>query len=580
MRLTDPWRQRAARIGFSLLSTLLALTCAAQSGPDDDADTVAADPPGRVGRVSIVAGSATVTDMTSGDSQTVLLNWPITGGQNIATDAGGRAEIRIGSLAVRLDGATDVDFVRIDDETIELVVQRGAVGLHVRSRDMLAAIDLTTPRERVVLDDVGRYRLDVDRAPGLTSLTVTTGYARLLTDGSTFSVVGGQRADISGEPAPQVQILAPLTDNFGDWVAPLDRRDDAIRSARYLSTETTGIESLDDFGQWRSVADYGQVWFPAVVQASWVPYRFGRWIWVVPWGWTWVDEAPWGFAPFHYGRWVSLNGRWGWLPGAYVTRPIYAPCLVAWYGGAGPVGWFPLGPGDIYVPGYRASRHYVETLNFQHLRGGSAAWRGDSQPRYVYQRNPNVVTWVDTDTMAHHRPVGRALQPPPPQWSAAPATHLAPVAAQPPRAIKRGADEVVASPAIAPARPATVQPTYGQSNRPARVDAAPALGVAASQSSPARRPPSPLPPTIGGEPGRRGQPVQRPIRHPDRPAVPIQPVPAAPPIQPTPAAAPQVAAPAAGASQPIRAPEVRVPQHPAAEHPANVEADRSRAVPH
>src|SRR5260370_40651209 len=101
MQLTDPWRQCAARVGFALLSTLVALTCAAQSGPDDDADTVAADPPGRVGRVSIVAGSATVTDMTSGDSQTVLLNWPITGGQNIATDAGGRAATRIASRAGR-----------------------------------------------------------------------------------------------------------------------------------------------------------------------------------------------------------------------------------------------------------------------------------------------------------------------------------------------------------------------------------------------------------------------------------------------------------------------------------------------
>ena len=28
------------------------------------------------------------------------------------------------------------------------------------------------------------------------------------------------------------------------------------------------------------------------------------WVWLRPWGWTWVDDAPWGFAPFHYGRWL------------------------------------------------------------------------------------------------------------------------------------------------------------------------------------------------------------------------------------------------------------------------------------
>jgi hypothetical protein len=33
-----------------------------------------------------------------------------------------------------------------------------------------------------------------------------------------------------------------------------------------------------------------------------------------PWGWTWVDNAPWGFAPFHYGRWVGA-GALGLDPG-------------------------------------------------------------------------------------------------------------------------------------------------------------------------------------------------------------------------------------------------------------------------
>src|SRR5437867_1713415 len=82
-----------------------------------------------------------------------------------------------------------------------------------------------------------------------------------------------------------------------------------------------------------------------------------------PWGWTWVDDAPWGFAPFHYGRWVWYRSRWCWAPGSYVARPVYAPALVAWVGGPSvnvsvsigrsspPVGWFPLGPREVYVPG-------------------------------------------------------------------------------------------------------------------------------------------------------------------------------------------------------------------------------------
>ncbi len=72
---------------------------------------------------------------------------------------------------------------------------------------------------------------------------------------------------------------------------------------------------------------------PRVVASGWAPYSTGRWAWVQPWGWTWVDDAPWGFAPFHYGRWVYLRNSWCWAPGSYVRRPVYAPALVAWIGG-------------------------------------------------------------------------------------------------------------------------------------------------------------------------------------------------------------------------------------------------------
>jgi hypothetical protein len=54
---------------------------------------------------------------------------------------------------------------------------------------------------------------------------------------------------------------------------------------------------------------------PQQVAIDWAPYRDGHWAYVVPWGWTWVDNAPWGFTPFHYGRWVLYGNRWAWLPG-------------------------------------------------------------------------------------------------------------------------------------------------------------------------------------------------------------------------------------------------------------------------
>ena len=103
----------------------------------------------------------------------------------------------------------------------------------------------------------------------------------------------------------------------------------------------------------------------------------GHWGWVGAYGWTWVDDAPWGFAPFHYGRWAYIGNRWGWCPGPIAVRPVYAPALVAFVGGGvgvsvgfggGPVGWFPLGPHDVYFPGYHVSQRYFTNVNVSNTR--------------------------------------------------------------------------------------------------------------------------------------------------------------------------------------------------------------------
>jgi len=81
-----------------------------------------------------------------------------------------------------------------------------------------------------------------------------------------------------------------------------------------------------------------------------------------------VDDSPWGYAPFHYGRWVSVGGRWGWIAGPVAVRAVYAPALVVFIGGGpggfgGNVGWFPLGPREVYVPSYHVSQAYVTRVN-------------------------------------------------------------------------------------------------------------------------------------------------------------------------------------------------------------------------
>ncbi|MDE2051230.1 MAG: hypothetical protein KGJ72_09440, partial [Gammaproteobacteria bacterium] len=167
---------------------------------------------------------------------------------------------------------------------------------------------------------------------------------------------------------------------------------------------------------WESTPDWGYAWFPSVA-VGWAPYSLGSWVWVSPWGWTWVDQEPWGFAPFHYGRWGYWHRRWCWIPGPRRKRAIYAPALVGWVGGRqdgaprAHVGWFPLGPRDVYVPGYHVSAAYVRNINMANTRLdprdiSNVYERRVPDIRYANSEVPGAVTAVPRNVFTSAQPVG------------------------------------------------------------------------------------------------------------------------------------------------------------------------------
>jgi len=96
-------------------------------------------------------------------------------------------------------------------------------------------------------------------------------------------------------------------------------------------------DALEPYGDWIESASYGTVWSPYALPAGWRPYTTGRWL-STDHGWMWLEDEPWGWAAFHYGRWTFDDGRgWVWIPG-----PTWAPAWVAWRSGQGYVGWAPL----------------------------------------------------------------------------------------------------------------------------------------------------------------------------------------------------------------------------------------------
>lgn len=412
-----------------LMQLLAATPAVAQPGPSySDAaygEPGSIDPPGRVGWLSYLEGRVGL-GRDGGDDEitSAELNWPISAGDRLLTDRRGRFELRIGSIALRGDDDTEIAIRTLDDERLRLEQFSGTVALSFQSRAQAEGTELLTPYGRVDFALPGDYRIEVRERAGLLVVTTFRGAAYLHADGLSVAVPEGRRAEVH-DGGDDYVIRSARTDDFDAWVREREASDDRgrRRANRYVSPEMTGAESLAAYGAWSSVDAYGVVWTPHAQPVGWAPYRHGRWAWVHPWGWTWIDAAPWGFAPFHYGRWVIIQGRWSWVPGSHAHRPVFAPALVVWVGGSnwsfsfssGPaVGWFPLGPHEVYVPPRHFSHRYAYRVNRPSVseRAIETAVRLSDRPealreqRFRHRDEPRAVTIVPERTVT----VGQAVQ--------------------------------------------------------------------------------------------------------------------------------------------------------------------------
>jgi hypothetical protein len=453
--------ERRARTLAVLMSGLAAgaLLCAlGAGGAARAAEADPKDPPGRVGRIVDVQGNVSRYDHEEDRWSDAERNRPLTGGDRVSTAGGARAELRVGSTTLRLGAGTEIEVLRLDDERMAFQLHSGAVALRVRTREQAAELEVVTAEARLLPLRPGHYR--IDRQNETTFAGGWRGELRV-DDGRRLTATAGQRIELFRDKGGELRNVwrGMPDDAFGSWVTAEDQRDERQAAARseYVSPEMTGAEDLDRWGAWDRHPDYGPIWYPREVSAGWAPYRQGRWAWVSPWGWTWVDEARWGFAPFHYGRWVYWGNRWGWSPGTYVARPVYAPALVAWVGGpsfsvsvniGGPaVGWVPLAPREHYVPAYRVSPVYIDRVNVNPRFGPPGQPGQPHRPTvptgpvaYTNQGVPGGVTMVPRDVLVRREPVARAIvNVPMPEGQRAPVT-VAPAGPPPGRRVASGDD--------------------------------------------------------------------------------------------------------------------------------------------
>jgi len=411
------------------------LTAAKPAVAQDDGD----DPPSRVARLSYTNGEVSFSPGGTDDWVAAAVNRPMTTGDKLWTDQGARAELHVGSAVIRLSGQTGFSFLNLDDRMMQIRITEGTINLRVLRLEDQESIEVDAPNLAFSVLRPGRYRINVNEAGDTTVINVPEGAGEVTGGGSAYTIHPGESGYFTGTDSLNADMQgADRDDDFDRWCSQRDYREEHAVARRYVSDDVIGYEDLDDYGGWRQVPEYGTVWFPHVTVVGWAPYRYGHWAWISPWGWTWVDDAPWGFAPFHYGRWVNVRGGWGWVPcpprtvAVVYVRPVYAPALVAWVGGphfavgvgvgggAGVnVGWFPLGPREVYVPSYHSSRTYINNVNVSNTTVNQTVVnnyynttvinKNVTNVTYVNQRVAGGVTATSGQSFSSAQPVGRNM---------------------------------------------------------------------------------------------------------------------------------------------------------------------------
>jgi hypothetical protein len=385
------------------------------------------DPPTRAARLAYTQGAVSFQPAGTDDWVSAVVNRPMTTGDKLWSDADGRVEVQLDGSLLRLSNNAAMSFLNLSDNVTQVELSAGTLLVRVRRLEDTDAYEIDTPNLAYTILRPGLYRISVDPAGGSTAIRVRAGAGEVTGGGTSYALQANENAVFSGSDQliENAQQYDSSEDPFDAWSTSRDTRSERSVSSRYVSPDVVGYEDLDDQGAWRPAPGYGNVWFPRTAGADWAPYHNGHWAYIEPWGYSWVDDQPWGFAPFHYGRWVSVSGAWGWVPspprveGVAYVRPVYAPALVAWVGVGAGVAWFALGPRDVYVPSYPVSRNYVNNINVSNTTVNTTVVNNYynttvinktvnvTNVKYVNQGVPGAVAATTSQAFSSAQPVAR-----------------------------------------------------------------------------------------------------------------------------------------------------------------------------
>ncbi len=333
-----------------------------------DAGNAAQEGPVRLVRFAYVQGDVNWRGDKNSEWAPASRNLPIRQGAQVWVQEG-RAELQFDDGSrLRLGSGALITLPTLysdsQGEFTEISMTDGVLALRLKSDHSIYQVN--TPL--VSLKSVGPAGLRVGTGDGV-EVAIEKGTATVEGDKGKATLEAGDYLNLQDASSPYDPQGLPRPDSFDAWNVSLDREQGDMAhsaTAQNLPPDLDLVtDDLDAYGTWSEEPSYGHVWYPRVTVASWRPYHYGHWVWVQPFGWTWVADgfdAGWGWVPYHYGTWVHLARGWGWVPGPAIQ--YWSPGVVSFYSDAGEVAWCPLAPAEV---------RYPAAINFG-FRGGNWAF--------------------------------------------------------------------------------------------------------------------------------------------------------------------------------------------------------------
>src|SRR2546426_1203706 len=364
-------------------------------------------------------------------------NTPISVGDRVITRDNSRTDIAFtGRNFATLQANTSLDVLELSNQKNQLALREGSALFDVGSLPSGELFEVATPCGAVDVKQAGLYQVAIDDQGNAVANTLN-GLAEVVGQNGSGEIQKGESLTLScqnGQDAVLSRIdrgqAGALVDsyyryrypkrydgryvNYDTYLADPYYYDPYNRdlSYHYVSEYIPGVEDLDDYGNWQYVSNYGYAWHP-YAETAWAPYQSGYWAMDYPFGLTWVSNEPWGYAPYHYGRWTYASNEWFWVPETVSTYPAYSPALVAFIPASqSTVAWVALGPGDPYTPFYYDPNWQPVYLNrtpviqerIVNLNVPGAVNVVQVQD-FTRSIDPRVITTIDPQTVARVRPV-------------------------------------------------------------------------------------------------------------------------------------------------------------------------------